>query len=188
MEGIGSFGNKRRKRREILGNLKKLVIGAGVGAAAATFIGGEKTEKYRELIEELRQTIDKKNREIKELRKKIESLNKENFPKVLKVIATAYTSGPESTGKKPGDLGYGITKSGWPADMGIVAVDPEVIPLGSILYIPEYGYAIALDTGSAIKGEKIDVYFHDVEKALKWGVKEVEIIILGKIDLPEYNK
>lgn len=99
---------------------------------------------------------------------------------ILTMEATAYTAGPESTGKKLGDPGYGITRSGLPADRGVVAVDPTVIPLGTVVFVEGYGYAIALDTGSAIKGNRIDVFFHDVKKARQWGRKEVTVRIIHK--------
>ncbi len=98
----------------------------------------------------------------------------------VELIATAYTAGPESTGKKPGDKGYGVTSSGLPAAYGVAAVDPAVIPLGTVLYVPGYGYAVAADTGGAIKGKKVDLFFPTVEEALRWGVREVRAIVVGK--------
>jgi 3D (Asp-Asp-Asp) domain-containing protein len=93
---------------------------------------------------------------------------------------TAYTAGPESTGKRPGDAGYGITSSGAKAVEGVtIAVDPTVIPLGSRIYIEGIGYRVAQDIGSAIKGNKIDLYMNDVTEARKFGVKKnikVEIV------------
>lgn len=52
---------------------------------------------------------------------------------------------------------HGITASGIPARHGVVAVDPDVIPLGTRLYVPGYGLALAADTGGAIVGNKIDL-------------------------------
>jgi 3D (Asp-Asp-Asp) domain-containing protein len=93
--------------------------------------------------------------------------------------ATAYTAGPESTGKGPGDEAYGITKSGLPVDAGVVAVDPEVVPLGSVVWVEDYGYAVALDVGGAIKGNKIDVFFWDLDQAKTWGRKQVRVRVIS---------
>lgn len=101
--------------------------------------------------------------------------------------ATAYTSDYESTGKKPGDPDYGITFSGLPAMRGAVAVDPDVIPLHSVLLIEGYGYAVALDTGSAIKGNRLDVYFDDPQKAKAWGRRQVEVRLISRGGVRESN-
>lgn len=100
----------------------------------------------------------------------------------LIVEATAYTAGYESTGKRPGDKGYGITFTGTKFRKGIIAVDPKVIPLGTKVWIEGYGEAIAEDTGSAIKGYKIDVAYYNLQDALEWGRKKVKMKIL---ELPQ---
>lgn len=63
-------------------------------------------------------------------------------------------------------------------DMKVIAVDPSVIPLGTKVYVEGYGHAIAGDTGSAIKGNKIDVFFPTKAEAFRWGVRKVKITIL----------
>jgi len=103
-----------------------------------------------------------------------------NVSKVLNATLTAYTAGYESTGKRPGDPAYGITYSGTRVKEGrTIAVDPEVIPLGSQVYIEGLGIRTAEDIGSAIKGNRIDVYMDDVEEALEFGVKKnVKVYVL----------
>jgi 3D (Asp-Asp-Asp) domain-containing protein len=99
------------------------------------------------------------------------------------VKATAYTSGPESTGKRPGHPQYGLTATGSRATEGrTIAVDPRVIPLGSLVHIEELDQdRIAEDTGGAIRGERIDLYMKDVPDALNWGVRDVRIHVYPKI-------
>lgn len=60
----------------------------------------------------------------------------------------------------------------------IIAVDPSVIPLGTKVYVEGYGYAIAADTGTRIKGNKIDVFFASQSDAYRWGQRTVKIKIL----------
>jgi len=106
------------------------------------------------------------------------------YKQVLTMNATAYDAGFESTGKNPGDKYYGITRSGTKVRPGVVAVDPKVIPLGTKLYVEStdgtssYGYASAEDTGSAIKGNKIDLFFESRSDALKFGRRTVKVYIL----------
>jgi uncharacterized protein YabE (DUF348 family) len=60
----------------------------------------------------------------------------------------------------------------------VIAVDPRVIPLGTKVFVEGYGYAVAGDTGSSIKGNKIDVFFPTKAEAFRWGVRKVKIKIL----------
>lgn len=92
--------------------------------------------------------------------------------------STAYDPGPISTGKRPGDPGYGITASGMRAVFGVVAVDPRVIPMHSRLYIPGYGYAVAADTGGAIKGNRIDLFYPTYGEAIQWGRRTIPVYLL----------
>lgn len=75
-----------------------------------------------------------------------------------------------------------VTFSGTPARWGVVATDPSVIPLGSVVRIPGLGEFIAEDTGSAVKGPVVDVFFGDGqaarEAALAWGRQRLEIEVI----------
>ncbi|WP_026907809.1 3D domain-containing protein [Paucisalibacillus globulus] len=94
--------------------------------------------------------------------------------KTLTVTATAYTA--ECDGCS------GITYTGInlneDRNAKVIAVDPTVIPLGSKVYVEGYGYAIAGDIGSAIKGNRIDIHVPTKEEAFNWGVREVKVTII----------
>jgi 3D (Asp-Asp-Asp) domain-containing protein len=62
---------------------------------------------------------------------------------------------------------------GW----GVVAVDPAFIPLGTRLFVPGYGEGVAADTGSAVRGAMIDVWFPTCARALAWGRRTVTITL-----------
>jgi uncharacterized protein YabE (DUF348 family) len=88
----------------------------------------------------------------------------------MKMVATAYV--PFCSGCS------GITKLGLHAGHGVVAVDPNVIPLGSRLYVPGYGNAVAGDTGGAIHGNRIDLGFDDLGQALRFGRRPITVYVL----------
>ena len=71
----------------------------------------------------------------------------------------------------------GHTASGLPVGRGVVAVDPTVIPLGTKLYVPGYGSAVAADVGSAIRGPIIDLWFPTTAEARAWGRRTVTITV-----------
>lgn len=102
--------------------------------------------------------------------------------KVLKnVTLTAYSAGVASTGKDESHPQYGITASGARVQEGrTIAVDPSVIPIGWWVYIEGIGFRRAEDKGSAIKGNKIDVYFDSNKIANKFGRKKgITVYVLG---------
>ncbi len=92
---------------------------------------------------------------------------KMKIKKSFKVKAYAYTGG-------------GTTKVGKKAKVGRIAVDPDVIPLGTWLYVEGYGVCQACDTGGNINGKTIDVYKNNEKQVRKWGVKKPRVYILGK--------
>ncbi|EJW16487.1 hypothetical protein PAV_5c00660 [Paenibacillus alvei DSM 29] len=109
---------------------------------------------------------------------------KEHVIRSMKVVATGYTAGAESTGKEPGHPEYGVTYSGVKVRrdyVSTIAADLSVFPLGSILYIPGYGYGVVSDIGSKIKGKKLDLFFHTTKQVYgQWGKKEVEIKLIKR--------
>ena len=94
--------------------------------------------------------------------------------KEIYVTSTAYTA---SCNGCSGTTATGVNLHANP-NAKVIAVDPRVIPLGSKVYVDGYGYAIASDTGGAIKGNKIDVFFPSKSDAYRWGRKTVKIKIL----------
>ncbi|HZK43094.1 MAG TPA: 3D domain-containing protein [Syntrophomonadaceae bacterium] len=89
-----------------------------------------------------------------------------NFRDSMNVLASAYTY----TGNR--------TATGQTPQVGMVAVDPSVIPLGSKLYIEGYGHAVAADTGGSIKGARVDLFMEDRNQCLSWGRRTVKLYIL----------
>jgi 3D (Asp-Asp-Asp) domain-containing protein len=101
-------------------------------------------------------------------------------------LATATATGaPAVPAGAPGTLtvvttGYcltGRTATGIPAGWGVAAVDPTVIPLGTRMDVPGYGEAIAADTGGAISGGRIDLWFPSCARAGGWGTRSVRIAL-----------
>jgi uncharacterized protein YabE (DUF348 family) len=91
--------------------------------------------------------------------------------KQLTCSATAYSGGwGTSSGRKPARVEGGLST---------IAVDPSVIPMGSKVYVEGYGYAVAADTGTGIKGNKIDLYFNSYKESCDWGLKQVQVTIIA---------
>jgi 3D (Asp-Asp-Asp) domain-containing protein len=103
---------------------------------------------------------------------------------VIEVTATGYYAGVESTGKTPDHPQYGITFSGVKVRRDVfstIAADRKVFPIGTIMHIPGYGYGVVADTGSAIKGKKIDLFFNTKKQVYdEWGKKKVKVTVIHK--------
>ncbi|MGL6173635.1 MAG: 3D domain-containing protein [Cellulosilyticaceae bacterium] len=93
------------------------------------------------------------------------------YARELTMNATAYTH-------QPGDPWYNKTASGMPTFVGMVAVDRNVIPLGTILYVDGYGIAIAGDVGGAINGHDIDLYFNSPNQVTQFGRQNKKVYVL----------
>ena len=103
-----------------------------------------------------------------------------DYKYVITCEATAYDLSPEENG------GYaGQTATGVPLDKGVIAVDPRVIPLGSRVYIEaldgswSYGYAVAADTGGAIKGKRVDLCFRTRYECIQFGRRQCRVYVLN---------
>lgn len=144
----------------------------------------EMTRAFLELVEESRQQdisklAGEETSAIEEI-STVEEVQPENvvetssgyvpYVQMMDMEATAYLPTDGSA--------EGLTAMGIPATYGIVAVDPDVIPLGSRVYIPGYGEALAADTGGAIYGYKIDLCMENYWQAMDFGRRMVTVFVL----------
>lgn len=85
----------------------------------------------------------------------------------------------EATAYLPEDgNGDGLTATGVPAAYGVAAVDPDIIPLGTRIFVPGYGIALAADVGGAIDGYIVDLCYEDYDEAMEFGRREIEVYLL----------
>lgn len=93
------------------------------------------------------------------------------------------SEGPPTTGEKLTVQATAYTHTGNPTATGVmpkrgtIAVDPDVIPLGTRMYIPGYGYGTAQDTGGAVDGNIIDLFMNTEQECIQWGRRSVKITI-----------
>ncbi|MFI5389403.1 MAG: 3D domain-containing protein [Candidatus Eremiobacterales bacterium] len=92
----------------------------------------------------------------------------------ITMIATAYTADTATAAPT------GYTATGILAQEGVVAVDPRVIPLGTKLFVPGYGIALAADTGGAIIGNRIDLCMDSYSRAIEFGRRPIQVYILKR--------
>ncbi|WP_163253657.1 cell wall-binding protein EntB [Bacillus tropicus] len=156
-------------------------------AKAQEIAKAKEEEKAREIAKAKEEAKAQEIAKAKEEEKAREALkvkeqsknNIQSAKRELTVVATAYTADPSENGTYGGRvltaMGHDLTAN---PNMRIIAVDPKVIPLGSKVWVEGYGEAIAGDTGSAIKGNRIDVLMGSKSKAMNWGRQTVKVKIL----------
>ncbi|UGO47903.1 3D domain-containing protein [Bacillus phage vB_BanS_MrDarsey] len=148
-------------------------------------------ETYQSKVEQLEKELNfkkqkkgsdaKKETNIEQPKQEVKEEKKSG--RTITVEATAYTNHPSENGTYGGkvvtrtglDISSSITYNG----MGIIAVDPSVIPLNSIVQIEGLGTYIALDTGSAIQGNRIDILMADSTQTDNWGRRNVSVTIIN---------
>lgn len=182
------FENKRRKNsnleRSVSRVVQKGVAGEREITYKITYHNGGEVERHIEKDVVKRNPVDNITEIGTAERKEISRGKSFRYKRMIPMRASAYTASYQETGKRPGSRGYGLTATGMRATKGVVAVDPRVIPLGTRLYIEtvgrgaDYGYAIAGDTGGAIKGNVIDLCYDNRRDALNWGRRNVRVYIL----------
>lgn len=162
---------KRGDKNEYVKTVQQLMAVRGYYFDAIDGVFGKNTEKAVRIFQQeqglkVSGIVDRKTFE----KMKSKNLVPRKVAKKMKVHISAYSA------EDPGCSKYAST--GQLIRKGIVAVDPTVIPLGTKMYIPGYGYGIAADIGSAIKGDTIDVAFDSRKDALKFGRRDLVIEIL----------
>lgn len=150
-----------------------LTLVTAAGYMASHIDNAMAAEEFKNDKAEIKQ-IEKKQTEKTKAEDKPETEKaKQEEQKTITMVATAYTADPAENGPW-GNVAY----DGQPLRRGIVAVDPDVIPMGTRLYIEGYGEAIAADQGSKIKGNRIDLFMDSKTEAYNWGMRTVKVIIL----------
>lgn len=119
---------------------------------------------YADEVSNTRIEVSNKDSKVINIKRGFDKMN----GREMKVRATAYCNDPiTSTGKKP-------------RPYHTIAVDPKLIPYGTMVYIPEFNKVfIAEDCGGAIKGNRIDIYMNNEYECRQWGVRNITIIILN---------
>ncbi|WP_018662176.1 LysM peptidoglycan-binding and 3D domain-containing protein [Heyndrickxia acidiproducens] len=123
---------------------------------------------------EAKEEVKKPDAEVKSQSSTASGNNTQPRGKTITVTATAYTG--DCAGCS-GITATGINVKSNP-NAKVIAVDPNVIPLGSKVYVEGYGTAVAGDTGGAIQGNRIDVLVPDTGTARNWGRKTVKVTVL----------
>jgi uncharacterized protein YabE (DUF348 family) len=176
------FAIEKKTDSSLLKGKEKVVTTGKKGAVERTF----------EVVKENGQVVSKtlqKEKVVKEPSKQVVAVgtkvitasvsrNNSSAPsngKEFYVTATAYTANCSGCS---GITATGLNLKANPSSK-VIAVDPSVIPLGSKVWVEGYGYAIAADTGGAIKGNKIDVFVSSKSQAASWGRKKVRIKVLN---------
>lgn len=140
-------------------------------------------KNIKESEDRLMQRFDREIEGIEERIKQMKEEYKNNYVYSFDGVVTAYTAGYESTQKRKGHPLYGVTASGTKAKQGRTIAMDNSIPFGTLVRIEGFNEIFRVeDRGSKIKGNKVDVYFENVEDAIKFGKQKRKIFIikLGK--------
>jgi 3D (Asp-Asp-Asp) domain-containing protein len=173
-----------RLNRVLAGRERELEQLAAARAAAAASLAEARADRIRTIAALRSKTVSNRYR-IAGLEERARTLASVQSPPAPVTVpgAPRIPSGPASSGVRTLTVlatGYalpGQTASGRPAGWGAVAVDPSVISMGSRLSIPGYGLGVASDTGGAIQGARIDLWFPSVQEARAWGTRVVTITV-----------
>lgn len=179
----GTITNRTETEVEMLQTVRPQIIKVGTKVATEREIESETDEAPTEPVETTSPFREEAEIKIEETPRADDVLDFTSAKQLL-VEATAYTNNAEDTVTYDGRVltrsGYDVTDTILYEGMRIIAVDPAVIPLGTRVYIEGFGMAIALDTGSAIKGNIIDIMMDTKEEAVTFGRKPLTIWVIPK--------
>ncbi len=163
--------------RVLAGQQRELEQLATVRAAAAAALAAARSEKL-DTIATLQAARGSNATQIADLQDRARMLASVRTPTTPEFVPGVPASGARTmTVTATGYSLPGNTASGMPVGWGAIAVDPGVIPIGSRIGVPGYGLGVASDTGGAIQGARIDLWFPTVEQARAWGSRVVTITV-----------
>ncbi|MCP8970743.1 3D domain-containing protein [Ectobacillus ponti] len=183
------YEDKQTAHTKLLQEKKKLY--------AQTQLLKEQRESLEAALEQRKQLVQQKEQELEQTKQSLEAANQKlvtsgivapdeaglaTAAKTIQMKATAYSADPAENGgtyngKVVTRTGFSLTDN---PHAKVIAVDPSIIPLGSTVWVEGYGYAKALDTGSAIKGNRIDVFISDKGRMMDWGVKSIRVKVMSE--------
>ena len=139
-------------------------------------------EMLKGLIELLRE-LESVNERLEAYKDLIIDLDNKNLERLVikQVEATAYTHVAIPGVADINGTGDGITASGKPVQEGMIAVDRSIIPLGTKVFVEGFGVMLAADTGGAIKGDRIDIFFDNRQQALDFGRQTLTIVYYKEV-------
>jgi 3D (Asp-Asp-Asp) domain-containing protein/peptidoglycan hydrolase CwlO-like protein len=180
----GAASRLARLSKSLAAKQRELDQLASVKAAAAASLESARSQRLQ-AIAALRATRSANLARIAQLGERARTLASAQAPATPVVTpgAPSLPAGPASAGVRSLTVvatGYalpGRTASGRAVGWGVVAVDPSVIPMGSRIAIPGYGMGVAADTGGAITGARIDLWFPSVAQAHEWGTRTVTVTV-----------
>ncbi|MFZ3172487.1 MAG: ubiquitin-like domain-containing protein [Carboxydocellales bacterium] len=165
------FGVERKSDSSMLRGVRKVVSRGSVGlnkrVVKVVYFDGKIVR--REVLKTL--TVRKPQNQVLAIGT-VRTVSRGGGPLAFRESLVLEASGYTHTGHR--------TSTGRVTERGIAAVDPSVIPMGSRVYVDGYGYALAADRGSAIVGNRIDLFFETKAEALNWGRRNVRVYLLGE--------
>ncbi|MDO7788103.1 3D domain-containing protein [Desulforamulus aquiferis] len=181
-EGIYSdqlieFKLERKTDRKLIPGQQQVVQYGKCGVSRshylATYQDGQEVKREevgREIIREPQPMIVAMGPAVTVSRSQVRTTLPESMEGQVEKVITAGSTAYTHTGYR--------TATGVTPYKGVVSVDPRVIPLGTKLFVENYGPAVAMDTGGDIKGNRIDVFFETQQEAISWGRRTVKVHIM----------